>query len=170
MFTSCLFFECRTALGHMIVIHTQPRPQAPPRSSMLHTKIREGLGSKITWVCLHNHILQRTHYNQFVEKVYLQSLDVHVQCDIASMCSCDFASQALAPTCIYQCLTLKTLNLDGATSTGHIKVITLLPFPHQRKVCTEGLLDRHAFRLRHAGENTESRYSYIVYLYRVLNV
>ena len=33
-------------------------------------------------------------------------------------------------------------NLGGAT--GHIKAITLFPFPHQRKVCTEGLLGRHA--------------------------
>ena len=33
-------------------------------------------------------------------------------------------------------------NLGGVTD--HIKAITLLPFPHQRKVCTEGLLGRHA--------------------------
>ena len=36
-------------------------------------------------------------------------------------------------------------NLGGAT--GHIKAIILLPFPHQRKVCTEGLLGRHALRM-----------------------
>ena len=33
-------------------------------------------------------------------------------------------------------------NLGGAT--GHIKAITLLPFPYQRKVHTEGLLGQHA--------------------------
>ena len=42
-------------------------------------------------------------------------------------------------------------NLGGAT--GHIKAITLLPFPHQRKVHTEGLLGRHALIMHAWGEH-----------------
>ena len=44
-------------------------------------------------------------------------------------------------------------DLGGAT--GYIKAITLFPFPHQRKVFKEGLLDRHALCV-YAGENTSS--------------
>ena len=40
--------------------------------------------------------------------------------------------------------------------TGYIKAITLLPFPHQRKICTEGLLGQHAFTCHnmYCGERT----------------
>ena len=30
---------------------------------------------------------------------------------------------------------------------GHIKDLGLLPFPHQRKICTQGLLGRHALSM-----------------------
>ena len=30
---------------------------------------------------------------------------------------------------------------------GHIKASSLFPFPHQRKICTEGLLGRYALSM-----------------------
>ena len=33
------------------------------------------------------------------------------------------------------------------TAYGHIKAFDLFPFPHQRKICTEGLQGRHALSM-----------------------
>ena len=36
---------------------------------------------------------------------------------------------------------------------GHIKAFDLFLFPHQTKICSEGLQGRHTFK--YAGENTD---------------
>ena len=77
------------------------------------------------------------------------------------------ARKGLDQQCVFPNQTLrhdmmKGYDLGGAS--GHIKAITLFPFAHQRKICTQSLLGQHALcmlgrtlqQLRHA--------HYIVYL------
>ena len=67
----------------------------------------------------------------------------HVHCITVYHCACYYTCTVFSPRIIQGMMGARGLGM----ACSHIRAFGLFPFPHQRKICTEGLQGRHALSM-----------------------